>query len=35
MYPVWNDDMYAKWLHLEQAVTDNPDKAYRQKLYKF
>jgi len=34
MYPIWNDDMSAKWLYVEQTVTANPDKPYRQRVYK-
>lgn len=34
MYPIWNDDMSAKWLYVEQAVTANPDQPYRQRVYK-
>ena len=34
MYPIWIDDMSAKWLYVEQAVTANPDKPYRQRVYK-
>lgn len=34
MYPIWNNDMSAKWLYVEQAVTANPKKPYRQRVYK-
>jgi len=34
MYPIWPDDMSAKWLYVEQTVTANPDKPYRQRVYK-
>ena len=34
MYPIWNNDMSAKWLYVEQTVTANPEKPYRQRVYK-
>lgn len=34
MYPIWINDMSAKWLYVEQTVTANPLKPYRQRVYK-
>ncbi len=34
MYPIWQDRPEAKYLYVEQAVTANPDKPYRQRVYK-
>lgn len=34
MYPIWNNDMSAKWLYVEQSVSANPDQPYRQRVYK-
>ncbi len=34
MYPIWEKDASAKWLYVEQAVTANLSKPYRQRVYK-
>lgn len=34
MYPIWANDMSARWLYVEQSVTDTPDDPYRQRVYK-
>lgn len=34
MYPIWKNDPSAKWLYVEQAVTANLSKPYRQRIYK-
>lgn len=34
MFPIWEEDKSAKWLYVEQAVTANIDKPYRQRVYK-
>lgn len=34
MYPIWENDTEAKWLYVEQAVTEFIDKPYRQRVYR-
>jgi hypothetical protein len=34
MFPIWESDKMVKWLYVEQAVTANIDKPYRQRVYK-
>ena len=34
MYPIWEKDKKAKWLYVEQAVTEYIDRPYRQRVYR-
>jgi len=34
MYPIWEENLDSKWLYVEQAVTENLNKPYRQRIYK-
>jgi CpeT protein len=34
MYPIWKNRTDAKWLYVEQSVTENQMKPYRQRVYK-
>jgi len=34
MFQIWENDKTAKWLYVEQAVTANLKKPYRQRVYK-
>jgi len=34
MVPIWEEDKTAKWLYVEQAVTRNIKKPYRQRVYR-
>lgn len=34
MHQIWNKDTEAKWLYVEQAVTKNILKPYRQRIYR-
>jgi len=34
MFPIWEKDKEAKWLYVEQAVTQNLMKPYRQRVYR-
>jgi hypothetical protein len=34
MYPIWEEDISAKWLYVEQSVSSMQDKPYRQRVYK-
>lgn len=34
MYPIWQDREDAKWLYVEQSVSANQQKPYRQRVYK-
>lgn len=34
MYPIWKNRTDAKWLYVEQSVTKNQMKPYRQRVYK-
>ncbi|MEO1627527.1 MAG: chromophore lyase CpcT/CpeT [Bacteroidota bacterium] len=34
MHPIWKDHKEAKWLYVEQAVTEYLKKPYRQRVYK-
>jgi len=34
MFQIWKNDNKAKWLYVEQAVTKNIKKPYRQRVYK-
>jgi hypothetical protein len=33
MYPIWKKDKTRYWLYVEQAVSSNLDKPYRQRIY--
>ena len=33
MYPIWPNDKESKWLYVEQAVSMQQDKPYRQRVY--
>lgn len=33
MYPIWTTNIESKWLYVEQAVTSNKMKPYRQRIY--
>jgi hypothetical protein len=33
MVPIWIDRTDGRWLYVEQAMTDTPDKPYRQRVY--
>ncbi|RMG73085.1 MAG: hypothetical protein D6722_04210 [Bacteroidetes bacterium] len=34
MVPIWEQDPQAKWLYVEQAVTEYIDRPYRQRVYR-
>lgn len=34
MAPMWTDRTDARWLYVEQAVTEMPDQPYRQRVYR-
>ena len=34
MYPIWEKDIMATWLYVEQAVSSMEDKPYRQRIYR-
>ncbi len=34
MYPIWEEDIMATWLYVEQAVSTMQDKPYRQRIYR-
>lgn len=34
MFPIWEEDKDAKWLYVEQAVTEYIDQPYRQRIYR-
>ena len=33
MTPIWTDRQDGRWLYIEQAVSDAPDRPYRQRVY--
>lgn len=33
MHPIWKKDKQTKWLYVEQAITQNKNKPYRQRVY--
>lgn len=33
MKPIWKKDKQTKWLYVEQAITQNKNKPYRQRIY--
>lgn len=33
MTPIWTDRQDGRWLYVEQAVSDAPDRPYRQRIY--
>ncbi|MGA1044306.1 MAG: chromophore lyase CpcT/CpeT [Phycisphaerales bacterium] len=34
MAPIWNDRLDGPWLYVEQAVSEMPDRPYRQRVYR-